>query len=167
MQRDRLWLFVPAIAIAGLAFYGTSDTHEQGQEPVIEAELPAEEPQPAAQIPAASALPRKVPEEAATEEAAPVPEEPEPFVTPEPPPNPCGGDAALAALYFEDSLELRNSDRRVTNIQRFLKNEGLYLGPLDGVLGPATRHAIIRYQEENGKCASGYIDAWVLRVTSP
>jgi hypothetical protein len=42
----------------------------------------------------------------------------------------------------------RKIDRVVQNVQDTLKENGLYTGAVDGVLGPITRAAIVKVQEE-------------------
>jgi Putative peptidoglycan binding domain len=38
---------------------------------------------------------------------------------------------------------------RITQIQQALKDKGFYSGPVDGVMGPATRNAIRSFQQAN------------------
>lgn len=43
-------------------------------------------------------------------------------------------------------------------VQQELANRGYYTGPIDGDVGPGTRNAIVRYQEDNGMVPTGAID---------
>ena len=50
-------------------------------------------------------------------------------------------------------------DQVILNVQRALKQLGYYTGGLNGSLGPATRQALARYQEDAGLEVTGAIDA--------
>lgn len=47
-------------------------------------------------------------------------------------------------------------------VQIALARRGYYQGPIDGVIGPASRAAIVAYQRRNGLALSGRIDGAVL-----
>ena len=49
------------------------------------------------------------------------------------------------------------------SVQRALARIGYYRGPIDGSIGPGSRHAIARYQDEQGLQATGYIGPGLLR----
>lgn len=180
MQKDRVWLLVPVIAIVSLALYSADEEGDESGLLESESILTEAEPMPGPVDdlpPQTSNTPREVVESETQEtvgtelDSPPLTQVPEtrteanPLLVEEET-DPCEGDAILGAIYFERNLNLQDSDRRVRDIQTFLSNEGLYRDGLDGVLGPATRHAILRYQEQEGQCASGFIDAWVIRVTT-
>jgi len=45
-----------------------------------------------------------------------------------------------------------------SEVQRALAVRGYYYGPIDGILGPATRYAIQRYQRDRGLYVTAAID---------
>jgi hypothetical protein len=47
-------------------------------------------------------------------------------------------------------------------VQRSLAQQGYYYGPIDGILGPGTRHAIQRYQIDHGLAVTAAIDEQTL-----
>jgi putative peptidoglycan binding protein len=49
----------------------------------------------------------------------------------------------------------QSSDSSVADVQDRLAREGYYHGKVDGVLGPETRHAILRYQSDKGLGMTG------------
>ena len=49
-------------------------------------------------------------------------------------------------------------DREVLAVQTALRRLGYYTGPLDGILGPDTQAAIVRYQGANNQAVTGFID---------
>ena len=51
----------------------------------------------------------------------------------------------------------------VADAQALLEREGYYRGQIDGVLGPETRHAIVRYQSDKGLEPSGNLTSETLR----
>jgi len=50
------------------------------------------------------------------------------------------------------------SGSRVSDVQSALSRAGYYDGPIDGVLGPATRKALRNYQRDHGLAVTGGID---------
>lgn len=52
---------------------------------------------------------------------------------------------------------LRTDDIRWAQVE--LRNRGLYLGSLDGILGPETRHALNQFQTINGLGRTASLDA--------
>jgi hypothetical protein len=50
-----------------------------------------------------------------------------------------------------------NTADQVTSAQRMLRAVNIYQGPVDGVLGPTTRNAVIRYQADIGLPQTGDI----------
>jgi len=51
----------------------------------------------------------------------------------------------------------QNADSTVAAAQERLARQGYYHGEIDGVFGPATRRAIMRYQSDNGLRVTGYL----------
>ena len=49
-------------------------------------------------------------------------------------------------------------DRVVTEVQAQLQRDGYYHGPIDGVLGPMTRHAIAAFQADHGLAVTSTVD---------
>ncbi len=49
-------------------------------------------------------------------------------------------------------------DQVVVNVQAQLQQDGYYAGPVDGVLGPATRDAIAAFQADHGLAVTAEID---------
>ncbi|MEO6741373.1 MAG: peptidoglycan-binding domain-containing protein [Chthoniobacteraceae bacterium] len=50
-----------------------------------------------------------------------------------------------------------------SSVQRALRREGYYSGPVDGDIGPRSRSAIRDYQADHGLSATGRIDSRLLR----
>jgi len=57
----------------------------------------------------------------------------------------------------------RSNDSPVADAQERLARAGYYHGQIDGVLGPETRHALLRYQSANGLELSGSLTRDTLR----
>ncbi len=57
-----------------------------------------------------------------------------------------------------------NSRAVVKAAQRVLRAEGLYYGPIDGILGPATREAIRKYQYRHYLRVTGRLDRPTIRA---
>jgi hypothetical protein len=49
-------------------------------------------------------------------------------------------------------------DQVVVNVQAQLQQDGYYAGPIDGVVGPATRDAIAAFQADHGLAVTAAID---------
>lgn len=49
-----------------------------------------------------------------------------------------------------------------SSVQQKLSEQGYYNGPIDGDIGPGTRHAIAHYQDDKGLPVSGHIDGSLL-----
>jgi len=49
-------------------------------------------------------------------------------------------------------------DQVIVNVQRQLRNDGYYTGPIDGILGPQTRHAIAAFQADHGLAVTSAVD---------
>ena len=67
----------------------------------------------------------------------------------------------LAALFMAASLAavpvFAQSSGTVKNVQQALKDKGFDPGPVDGVLGPNTRAALKKYQEQQNLTADGRV----------
>jgi peptidoglycan hydrolase-like protein with peptidoglycan-binding domain len=50
----------------------------------------------------------------------------------------------------------------VRQIQSNLQSRGLYDGPIDGILGPQTRAALVKYQEAQGRRSTAVLDPQTL-----
>lgn len=59
--------------------------------------------------------------------------------------------------------DLAYDDNVVAAVQERLRRAGYYLGPIDGVAGPATRSAVARWEGNHGMIADGRIDHRTLR----
>ncbi len=57
----------------------------------------------------------------------------------------------------------RSTASAVADAQERLARAGYYHGQIDGVLGPETRHALVRYQSDNGLEPSGNLTSETLR----
>ena len=65
-----------------------------------------------------------------------------------------GFESAEAATYRQGS-----TGEKVRQIQRLLKDWGYYFGNVDGIFGPATRSAVIWFQNKHGITADGIVGA--------
>jgi hypothetical protein len=69
-----------------------------------------------------------------------------------------------AAAPIEDA-QLGQKQRRL--IQRRLQEMGLYTGPIDAIMGPLTREAIMGFQRSRGAAITGYLTAEQFQVLVP
>ncbi len=67
-----------------------------------------------------------------------------------------GGDVTYGGKNVYDSSD-QNADSPVAAAQERLASEGYYRGEIDGVFGPETRRAILRYQSDKGLRSTGYL----------
>ena len=58
----------------------------------------------------------------------------------------------------------QNTNSTVAGAQEQLARQGYYRGELDGVFGPETRRAIIRYQSDHGLSVTGRLNVDTLRA---
>ncbi|HLI82930.1 MAG TPA: peptidoglycan-binding domain-containing protein [Bryobacteraceae bacterium] len=65
------------------------------------------------------------------------------------------GQPNARATSYERQNVLAPSRRDVRAAQRRLRRQGLYHGKIDGILGPQTREALLRYQRRNRLYADG------------
>lgn len=65
-----------------------------------------------------------------------------------------GCSASPAVAYKQGS-----TGQKVKEIQRLLKDWGYYFGSVDGVFGPATRNAVIWFQQKHGITVDGIVGA--------
>ena len=93
---------------------------------------------------------------------APEPAKPPPATAATSPPPPPGiSEEALQAL---QTLEGMLDPRQVRRVQTKLATLGHYRGPIDAVVGPLTREAILEYQRRAGHQATGYLTPSELKV---
>jgi hypothetical protein len=62
-----------------------------------------------------------------------------------------------------DESSNQNTDSTVAAVQARLARQGYYRGQIDGVLGPATRRALLTYQRRNGLRATGSLTGETLQ----
>jgi hypothetical protein len=62
-----------------------------------------------------------------------------------------------------DESSNQNTDSTVAALQERLARQGYYRGEIDGVLGPATQRALVRYQRRNGLRATGSLNGETLQ----
>lgn len=74
-----------------------------------------------------------------------------------------GSGSAGAAPGMSSSDAASPSRATVQEAQQQLKTQGLYDGPLDGKLGPATRDAIRKFQQKNGLSQTAQLDTATLQ----
>jgi hypothetical protein len=67
------------------------------------------------------------------------------------------------AVAPDSSRSEYDGDARVSDVQSALAREGYYDGAADGVLGPATRNALRRYQRDHGLDVTGGITSGVIQ----
>ncbi len=67
---------------------------------------------------------------------------------------PAGAEAAALALPVPAAGEILSYQQKV---QTALKNAGLYQGPIDGKIGPASRKAIEQFQQQNNLKVDGKV----------
>ncbi len=65
-------------------------------------------------------------------------------------------EAAPREYYSQPSYQSHSGDSAV---QRALARSGYYRGPIDGDIGPGSRNAIARYQQEHGLRVTGTINS--------
>lgn len=66
--------------------------------------------------------------------------------------------------YYDSSN--RSTDSTISSVQEKLARKGYYRGEIDGLLGPATRRAIVRYQSNNGLHVTGSLTRETLQSLS-
>lgn len=72
------------------------------------------------------------------------------------------GNAAAMQPGEQGTAPVRVSRAQVRQIQQQLQKQGFYKGRIDGVMGPETRQAIARFQQQNGMQATGNLDQQTL-----
>ena len=73
------------------------------------------------------------------------------------------GDAGYYSADAYDSSD-QSTDSIVAAAQGQLARQGYYRGELDGVFGPETRRAIMRYQSDHGLRATGRLNTDMLQA---
>ena len=74
---------------------------------------------------------------------------------------PAWGYAPNSYYFYDGPIYAYNDlppDQVIANVQAALQEQGYYQGEVDGILGPLTRAAIARYQEDNGLYITSAID---------
>jgi hypothetical protein len=74
---------------------------------------------------------------------------------------PAWGYDPYASYYYDGPIYAYNDlppDQVIANVQAALQDQGYYTGEVDGVLGPLTRAAIARYQQDHGLYITSAID---------
>jgi Putative peptidoglycan binding domain len=66
--------------------------------------------------------------------------------------------------YSYNQYSNRDYDAVVIHVQQRLARAGYYRGPIDGVIGPRTRYAILAYERNHGLPADGVIGNRLLRT---
>jgi len=66
--------------------------------------------------------------------------------------------------YAYNQYSNRDYDSVVIRVQQRLAHAGYYRGPIDGVIGPRTRYAILAYERNHGLPADGVIGNRLLRT---
>jgi len=73
-------------------------------------------------------------------------------------------DGYAANEYSQPEYDNGNADSSVSQVQSALAREGYYHGAIDGSVGPATRNALRRYQQNHGLDVTGQIDRPVIEA---
>jgi Putative peptidoglycan binding domain len=68
------------------------------------------------------------------------------------------------SAYGQSGYSDQDANSTVAAVQDRLAREGYYRGQIDGVLGPETRHAILRYQSNHGLRVTGELSADTLNA---
>jgi hypothetical protein len=74
---------------------------------------------------------------------------------------PAWGYDPYASYYYDGPIYAYNDlppDQVIANVQAALQDQGYYVGEVDGILGPLTRAAIARYQQDHGLYVTSAID---------
>jgi hypothetical protein len=74
---------------------------------------------------------------------------------------PAWGYAPNAYYFYDGPIYAYNDlppDQVIANVQAALQEQGYYQGEVDGILGPLTRAAVARYQEDHGLYVTSAID---------
>ena len=70
--------------------------------------------------------------------------------------------------WYTDKVRVRyevlSASSTTADVQMALARRGYYRGAIDGVIGPMSRNAILRFQDTNGLRATGAIDQSLLRA---
>src|SRR3954453_24156492 len=64
------------------------------------------------------------------------------------------------------SSAVKLSDTEIQQLQQQLKGGGLYRGSVDGEMGPETKQAISRFQQQHGLNQTGVVDQQTLSALS-
>ena len=134
MNKRFLMIAIVAVVLLPLAFFGCKGKVEKSQAPETSAAMPE------AMLPAGDTLATQEPAQTVATETIP------PSAAPQ-----------VAQTPVQQPAVSQTSDTRNKDIQKALKNAGLYTGPIDGKLGPKTKKAIEEFQSSKGLKADGKV----------
>ena len=135
MNKRSLMIALVALALLPLAIFGCKGKVEKSQAPETSAAMPE------AMAPAGDTLATQEPAQTVATETIP----------------PSAAPQGLAQTPVQQSAVSQTIDNRNKDIQKALKNAGLYTGSVDGKLGPKTKKAIEEFQSSKGLKADGKV----------
>ena len=124
-----------ALVLLPLAIFGCKGKVEKAQAPETSAAMPE------VAAPAGDTLATQEPAQTVATETIP----------------PSAAPQGLAQAPVQQPAVSQTSDTRNKDIQKALKNAGLYTGAVDGKLGPKTKKAIEEFQSSKGLKADGKV----------
>jgi len=134
MNKKFLTIALVALVLLPLAFFGCKGKVEKPQTPETSAAMPE------AMVPAGDTLATPEPAQTVATETIPPSSAPQ-----------------VAQATAQQQAVSRDMDTRNKDIQKALKNAGLYNGPIDGKIGPKTKKAIEEFQSSKGLKADGKV----------
>ena len=135
MNKRFLTIALVALVLLPLAFFGCKGKVEKSQAPETSAAMPE------AMVPPGDTLATQEPAQTVATETIP----------------PSAAPQGLAQTPAQQPAVSQTSDTRNKDIQKALKNAGLYSGSIDGKLGPKTKKAIEEFQSSKGLKADGKV----------
>ena len=135
MKKRFLTIALVALVLLPLAFFGCKGKVEKSQAPETSAAMPE------TTAPAGDTLATQEPAQTVATETIP----------------PSAAPQGLAQTPVQQPAVSQTSDTRNKDIQKALKNAGLYTGSIDGKLGPKTKKAIEEFQSSKGLKADGKV----------
>ena len=135
MNKKFLTIAIVASVLLPLAIFGCKGKVEKSQAPETSAAMPE------AMAPAGDTLVSQEPAQTVATETIP----------------PSAAPQGLAQTPVQQPLVSQTSDARNKDIQKALKNAGLYTGSVDGKLGPKTKKAIEEFQTSKGLKGDGKV----------
>lgn len=136
MNKKFLTIAIVALVLLPLAIFGCKGKVEKSQ-PAAETSAAM----PEAMAPAGDTLTTQEPAQTVATETIP----------------PSAAPQGLAQTPVQQPAVSQSIDSRNKDIQRALKNAGLYSGSIDGKLGPRTKKAIEEFQSSKGLKADGKV----------